>query len=178
MLGVTQKELQQIDMNLYAALISEADGLDAMGSMHADFTEIYQRELARIALPKIFAGEIKKLNDMAWKKSESEAVKIANKIAHDEGAEGSSTLQGIMMRKNFGNVQGEILIAPIVKSHAEKIKSTGGWEGAKQFVMLATHRVRGSKIERISEDFKDDLMAEIDAGIAAKELRAKRKQRR
>ncbi len=91
-LGITQKELDQIDMNLYVALISEVDGLDAMGSMHAEYTEIFQRELARIVFPKIFAGEIKNIQSNEFERSRREAAKVADKIATEARTGGSDTL--------------------------------------------------------------------------------------
>ncbi len=83
-----------------------------------------------------------------------------------------------MLRKNLVGVQGDILVAPLVRSHAKRIKETGGWEGAKQFVMLATHILKGRNLDRIDQEMKEDLLDEIDANIAAEKARSKRKSRR
>lgn len=177
-MATTQKDLSKMNMNFYVALISDEHGLDAMGPMHLEYSAIYNRELAKIVLPKIFAKEITSKQDAAWAKASKEAQKTANEIAAKEGTVGSEALTTVRMRKAFGNVQGEILFAPIDKNFAEEIKDRGGWAGAKIFVDMATHILKGNTMHRITEDDREGLLDEIAAGIAMEKAKAKRSARK
>lgn len=175
---IGQKDLTDSNMNFYVALISEADGLDAMGPMHLNYSDIYTRELAAIVLPLIFTGKIKRMDSGEFRKARNAASAAANKIADSEGTRGDETLKGILMRKEFAQIQGEIVLGPIDKDFADKIRGMGGWKGAKTFVLLATHIIKKSSIVRISEDERQDLIDEIKSGMAFQEAKAKRAARK
>lgn len=165
-------------MNFYAALISYDHGLDAMGPVHYDYNEIYTRELAQLALPKIFANEITSTRDDKWEKLHDQAVVKANEQARKEGTAGDEMIRGIFMRKMLANVQGEIVFAPIDKDFAEEVRDIGGWKGAKVFLAMASHILKGKKLEKLTFEDREDLLDEINAGIAMEKARAKRSARR